>query len=125
LCGLRASCSTRRATWAFNSPPIMPIAVSASVVVACRAGAYPLRAPRTRPAQAGGGREGDDEVMADKHGGWWHRLMFSIMGPAQVGPYGTAVPPPDESVCPRCSQRWEQHEQVRTSTRSYRRCPER
>jgi hypothetical protein len=63
--------------------------------------------------------------MADKPGGWWHRLMFSIMGPAQVGPYDAAAPPPDESVCPRCGQRWEQHEQVRTSTRSYRRCPQR
>ncbi len=56
-------------------------------------------------------------------GGWWHRFMFSIMGPAQVGPYDQAAPAPDTSACPKCGTPWNDHEVVRTATRAYSRCP--
>lgn len=56
-------------------------------------------------------------------GGRWHRFMFSIMGPAQVGPYTSTEPAPDTSRCDRCGTAWTDHEVVRTATRSYSRCP--
>ena len=63
--------------------------------------------------------------MGDKRtdGGWWHRFMFSIMGPAQVGPYDQGAPPADTSRCDRCGTPWTEHEVVRTQTRAYSRCP--
>ena len=56
-------------------------------------------------------------------GGWWHRFMFSIMGPAQVGPYDAVVPVATGSACDRCGTPWTEHEVVRTPTRAYSRCP--
>ena len=49
--------------------------------------------------------------------------MFSIMGPAQVGPYENDAPPPDTTTCPKCGTGWSDHEVVRTQTRAYSRCP--
>ena len=56
-------------------------------------------------------------------GGRWHRFMLSIMGPAQVGPYETSAPAADTTACSRCGTPWVEHEVVRTTTRSYSRCP--
>ena len=49
--------------------------------------------------------------------------MFSIMGPAQVGPYEQVAPAADTSACPKCGTAWNDHEVVRTETRAYSRCP--
>ena len=73
-----------------------------------------------------GRRSGQNGSVADKEqatGGRWHRFMFSIMGPAQVGPYETAAPARDTSACPKCATPWDEHEVVRTATRAYSRCP--
>lgn len=59
----------------------------------------------------------------ERGGGRWHRFMFSIMGPAQVGPYDTTAPAVDTSTCPKCGTAWNDHEVVRTPTRAYSRCP--
>ena len=69
-----------------------------------------------------GGQNGD-VAKREQGGGRWHRFMFSIMGPAQVGPYETTAPAPDTSACDRCGTPWSEHVVVRTATRAYSRCP--
>ena len=70
-----------------------------------------------------GGQNGAVAKREQGGGGRWHRFMFSIMGPAQVGPYETTPPARDTSACDRCGTRWSEHEVVRTATRAYSRCP--
>lgn len=61
--------------------------------------------------------------QARAEGGRWHRFLFSIMGPAQVGPYDAHPPAADTSTCAKCGTPWNDHEVVRTATRAYSRCP--
>ena len=88
---------------------------------------YPLSGVGTLArAQVTRSRSGQNGAVAKREaneGGRWHRFMFSIMGPAQVGPYTTAAPAPDTSACGKCGTPWSDHDVVRTSTRSYSRCP--
>ena len=81
---------------------------------------YPPRGQVTRP---GSGQNGPVAKRERTEGGWWHRFMFSIMGPAQVGPYTSTEPVADTSACARCGTPWNDHEVVRTATRAYSRCP--
>jgi hypothetical protein len=58
--------------------------------------------------------------------GLFERMMFSIMGPPQVGDVNapsTVVADPADSLCRKCSQPWESHERVHTGSMTYRRCP--
>ena len=54
----------------------------------------------------------------------WHRMLLSVMGPPQLGPYGDEVAArPDDSVCSRCRQPRAEHEIVRTPRLTYSQCP--
>jgi hypothetical protein len=57
-------------------------------------------------------------------GGRFHRFMFSIMGPAQVGPYDDEPARRSVSACAKCGTPWDEHEVVRTESRAYSRCPQ-
>jgi hypothetical protein len=81
---------------------------------------YPLRGQVTRRVS---GQNGGVTKRNRTEGGRWHRFMFSIMGPAQVGPYTSSEPVADTSRCERCGTPWNDHEVVRTATRAYSRCP--
>ncbi len=57
---------------------------------------------------------------------WWERLMFSFMGPPQLGEHTVRegyVPDPRADLCHQCDQPWDVHERVRTSSMTYTRCP--
>ena len=54
------------------------------------------------------------------------RLMFSFMGPPQVGDVNApslVVADPAAALCHRCGQPWERHERVHTGSMTYRPCP--
>ena len=54
----------------------------------------------------------------------WHRMMLSVMGPPQLGPFGDdVVARPDESICTRCRQPRSLHEIVRSPKLTYTQCP--
>jgi len=57
---------------------------------------------------------------------WFERLMFSFMGPPQLGedraPEGYS-PDPRALLCTKCGQPWDAHERVRTSSMTYMACP--
>ena len=58
--------------------------------------------------------------------GFLERFLFSFMGPPQVGDVNapsTAVPDPAAALCHRCAQPWDEHEIVRTPSRTYANCP--
>ena len=58
--------------------------------------------------------------------GLFERILFSVMGPPQVGDVhapSTLVPDPSADLCHRCGQPWEAHERVHTGSVTYRRCP--
>ena len=88
---------------------------------------YPLSrvGTRSRPqvTRSRSGQNGPVAKRGASEGGRWHRFMLSIMGPAQVGPYTTTAPAPDTSACAKCGTPWNDHDVVRTGTRSYSRCP--
>ena len=55
------------------------------------------------------------------------RVLFSFMGPPQVGDVNapsTVVPDPAAALCHRCGTPWDGHERVRTPSMTYTRCPE-
>jgi hypothetical protein len=58
--------------------------------------------------------------------GRFERLMFSFMGPPQLGenkaPEGY-TPDAAANLCHKCGQEWDVHERVHTGTMTYRRCP--
>jgi hypothetical protein len=59
--------------------------------------------------------------------GRWERLLFSVMGPPQLGDPGAPageVPPPPAADCPKCSRPYDQHEIVRTPQLTFSRCPD-
>ncbi|HEU0102722.1 MAG TPA: hypothetical protein VFR07_10430 [Mycobacteriales bacterium] len=59
--------------------------------------------------------------------GLMERIMFSFMGPPQVGDVNsprTVEPDPQAALCHKCGRAWEQHEIVRTASMTYARCPD-
>ena len=58
--------------------------------------------------------------------GLFERLMFSFMGPPQVGAGdgpARAVPERPVELCSRCGQPYDEHEVVRDPGLTYTRCP--
>ena len=59
--------------------------------------------------------------------GLFERIMFSFMGPPQLGdnraPEGF-VRDPQADLCGKCGQPWDAHERVRTPSMTYTRCPQ-
>lgn len=56
------------------------------------------------------------------------RVLFSFMGPPQLGDLSApaAEPPPGPvAVCPKCDQPYDRHEIVRAPRLTYTRCPDR
>ena len=54
------------------------------------------------------------------------RVLFSFMGPPQLGdPNAPRLVPPDPAaaLCRKCGQPWEDHEIVRTASLTYASCP--
>lgn len=52
------------------------------------------------------------------------RLLFSFMGPPQLGDPNEPVRKPTRvDSCTLCGQPWDDHEIVRLATHSYTRCP--
>jgi hypothetical protein len=57
---------------------------------------------------------------------WWERVLFSFMGPPQLGDVNaprTSPVDPQAEVCHRCGRPWSEHQTVRTSSRTYLTCP--
>lgn len=60
----------------------------------------------------------------EREGGRWHRMMMSIMGPAQIGPFDEVVArAPDDRTCGRCGRLQSEHEVVRDPGLTWTRCP--
>jgi hypothetical protein len=58
--------------------------------------------------------------------GRWERVLFSVMGPPQLGDAGASVrevPTPAVVACPKCSEPYDQHEIVRDPRLTWTRCP--
>ncbi len=65
--------------------------------------------------------------MARRGRGRWERVLFSVMGPPQLGDAGAPVrevPQPQVSACPTCSRPYDVHEIVRAPRLTYTRCPQ-
>ena len=84
------------------------------------------------PAGGGGGGSPLAWVDAQADGGGprsarlFERLMFSFMGPPQLGDLDAASPcrgTPPRTSAPGCGRRWDEHEIVRTDSRTYANCP--
>ena len=59
--------------------------------------------------------------------GRWERMLFSVMGPPQLGhagPPAVEVPPPPVAPCPKCARPYDLHEIVRDPRLTYTRCPQ-
>ena len=59
--------------------------------------------------------------------GFFERIMFSFMGPPQIGENKVRegyVPDAAADLCPKCGQPWDAHQRVHTGTMTYRVCPE-
>lgn len=59
--------------------------------------------------------------------GRWERLLFSVMGPPQLGDAGAPVrevAPPPVTACPTCRQPYDAHEIVRSPGLTWTRCPQ-
>lgn len=55
------------------------------------------------------------------------RIMFSFMGPPEVGENKARegyVPDPEADLCRKCGRPWADHERVHTGSMTYRRCPD-
>lgn len=58
--------------------------------------------------------------------GRWERIMFSVMGPPQVGDINAPIrdlPPRPVELCGTCGQPYEEHTIVRDPGLTYSRCP--
>lgn len=59
--------------------------------------------------------------------GFFERIMFSFMGPPQIGDVhapARELPPRPVDLCSRCRRPYEEHEVVRDPGLTYTRCPE-
>ncbi len=58
--------------------------------------------------------------------GLFERILFSFMGPPQVGdvhaPRSVQLDP-EAALCRKCHSAWSEHEIVRTGSLTYARCP--
>lgn len=57
----------------------------------------------------------------------WERLVFTFMGPPQLGDGGgpaREVPPPPVTACPKCARPYDVHEVVRDPRLTWTRCPQ-
>jgi hypothetical protein len=73
-----------------------------------------VRRRRARPARSGTGA------------GRLERLLFSFMGPPQLGDLNAPVRAPADAqaaLCHRCGRLWDEHQVVRTPSRTYATCP--
>lgn len=58
--------------------------------------------------------------------GFFERILFSVMGPAQLGDPNaprTVVDDPAAALCRKCGQSYDEHQVVRTGRMTYARCP--
>ncbi len=57
--------------------------------------------------------------------GFLERLVFTFMGPPEVGDVNAPadLPPRPARVCPRCSRPYDEHEVVRDTRLTWSRCP--
>jgi hypothetical protein len=58
--------------------------------------------------------------------GFIERMLFSVMGPPQVGDVNAPMkelPPRPVEICPKCGQPRDDHEVVREPRLTYTRCP--
>lgn len=58
--------------------------------------------------------------------GLLERLLFSFMGPPQLGDVSappSAAADPAADLCRRCGNAWSLHERVRSASSTYVRCP--
>ncbi len=58
--------------------------------------------------------------------GWFERVLFSFMGPPQVGDVhapAAELPARPVALCPRCRRPYDEHEIVRDPGLTYARCP--
>ena len=65
--------------------------------------------------------------MARRARGRWERLLFSVMGPPQLGDAGAPareLPPLPVAVCTKCRQPYDVHEIVRSPRLTWTRCPQ-
>lgn len=65
--------------------------------------------------------------MAKRERSRWERVLFSVMGPPQLGHTGAPfreVTPPPVTACPKCAQPYDRHEIVRSPRLTYTRCPQ-
>jgi hypothetical protein len=56
----------------------------------------------------------------------FERIMFSFMGPPQLGDVNapiTVQPDPAAALCHKCRRPWDEHEIVRTTSMTYATCP--
>lgn len=63
---------------------------------------------------------------AARQRGLFERILFSFLGPPQVGDVHaptSVVPDPVAALCRKCSRPWDEHEIVRTGSMTYARCP--
>ena len=59
--------------------------------------------------------------------GRWERMLFSVMGPPQLGHTGAPareVPPPPVAACPKCTRPYDVPEIVRDPRLTCTRCPQ-
>lgn len=59
--------------------------------------------------------------------GRWERLLFSVMGPPQLGDASAPlreVAPPPVTACPKCGRPYDEHEIVRSPRLTWTRCPQ-
>ena len=64
--------------------------------------------------------------MARQGRGLVERVLFSFMGPPQLGDARAPardVPPPPVAACPTCAEPYDLHEIVRDPRLTYTRCP--
>ncbi len=57
---------------------------------------------------------------------WWERLMFSVMGPPELGEHRSPEgyqPDPAANECRKCGQSYDEHQRVNSGTFTYARCP--
>jgi hypothetical protein len=78
-------------------------------------------AKRNKPDKRDSRDSGGDEQRR----GLWERIIFSFMGPPQLGDPNTPIRPSTRpaELCPKCGKPYDEHEVVRTSGFTYTRCP--
>lgn len=73
------------------------------------------------------GQERGGQDSGRRRRGLFERVLFSFMGPPQLGSGApsTYVPDPAAQLCHKCGRPWTEHEVVRTGSMTYATCPAR